>query len=137
MAEERPYPANYAMGLLFVMSLHMLFNGATAILFPEAFHTGYFGGEAFQILYVGIGVTEFVMFLLLLAKSGIAYRLTLILLAAIVLMDVYYLFNTDKALFDLGLQGILGVIAFALLILPKVREYYRNWSIVDIPVIKN
>ena len=87
MGEERPYPANYAIGLLFVMSLHMLFNGVAAILFPEAFESGYFGGGTYQLLYIGIGVTEFIMMLLLLVKSGIAYRLTLLLLISIIMMN--------------------------------------------------
>jgi len=129
----RPYPGNYAMGLLFVMSMHMLFNGISALLFPEIFDTGYIGGNVFQYVYIGIGVTEFVMMLLLIIRSGIAYRITLAVLIGLMLMNVYFLFDHDRAVFDLELQAVLAIASLILLLFPSVRDYYRNWSLGDIP----
>ncbi|MBQ7978897.1 MAG: hypothetical protein IJ248_04010 [Candidatus Methanomethylophilaceae archaeon] len=133
MDSMRPYPGNYAMGLLFVMSMHMLFNGISALLFPEIFDTGYIGGNVFQYVYIGIGVTEFVMMLLLIIRSGIAYRITLAVLIGLMLMNVYFLFDHDRAVFDLELQAVLAIASLILLLFPSVRDYYRNWSFGDIP----
>ncbi len=133
MGSMRPYPGNYAMGLLFVMSMHMLFNGISALLFPEIFDTGYIGGNVFQYVYIGIGVTEFVMMLLLIIRSGIAYRITLAVLIGLMLMNVYFLFDHDRAVFDLELQAVLAIASLILLLFPSVRDYYRNWSLGDIP----
>ncbi|MBQ7621754.1 MAG: hypothetical protein IJV47_06075 [Candidatus Methanomethylophilaceae archaeon] len=133
MDSMRPYPGNYAMGLLFVMSMHMLFNGISALLFPEIFDTGYIGGNVFQYVYIGIGVTEFVMMLLLIIRSGIAYRITLAVLIGLMLMNVYFLFDHDRAVFDLELQAVLAIASLILLLFPSVRDYYRNWSLGDIP----
>ncbi len=133
MDSMRPYPGNYAMGLLFVMSMHMLFNGISALLFPEIFDTGYIGGNVFQYVYIGIGVTEFVMMLLLIIRSGIAYRITLAVLIGLMLMNVYFLFDHDRAVFDLELQAVLAIASLILLLFPSVRDYYRNWSLGNIP----
>lgn len=133
MESMRPYPGNYAMGLLFVMSMHMLFNGIAALLFPEIFETGYIGGNVFQYVYIGIGVTEFIMMLLLIAKSGIAYRITLALLIGLIIMNAYFVFRKNGDVFDLQLQAILAIASLVLLLLPSVRKYYNNWSIGDLP----
>lgn len=133
MESMRPYPGNYAMGLLFVMSMHMLFNGIAALLFPEIFETGYIGGNVFQYVYIGIGVTEFIMMLLLIAKSGIAYRITLALLIGLIIMNAYFMFRNNGDVFDLQLQAILAIASLVLLLLPSVRKYYNNWSIGDLP----
>ncbi|MBR1452238.1 MAG: hypothetical protein IJ592_01920, partial [Candidatus Methanomethylophilaceae archaeon] len=119
MDSMRPYPGNYAMGLLFVMSMHMLFNGISALLFPEIFDTGYIGGNVFQYVYIGIGVTEFVMMLLLIIRSGIAYRITLAVLIGLMLMNVYFLFDHDRAVFDLELQAVLAIASLILLLFPS------------------
>ncbi len=136
MDSMRPYPGNYAMGLLFVMSMHMLLNGISALLFPEIFDTGYIGGNVFQYVYIGIGVTEFVMMLLLIIRSGIAYRITLAVLIGLMLMNVYFLFYQDIAVFDLELQAILAIVSLILLLFPSVRAYYKNWSLGDIPKLE-
>ena len=133
MESMRPYPGNYAMGLLFVMSMHMLFNGIAALLFPEIFETGYIGGNVFQYVYIGIGVTEFIMMLLLIAKSGIAYRITLALLIGLIIMNAYFVFGNNGDVFDLQLQAILAIASLVLLLLPSVRKYYNNWSIGGLP----
>ena len=132
----RPYLANYAIGLLFVMSMHMLFNGVSALLFPSVFGGGYIGGNVFQFVYIGIGVTEALMLVMLLLKSGIAYRITLVLLAGLIVLNVCSLFNGDILQFDLQLQGILGTASFALLLMPNVRKYYREWTIGKMPAFE-
>jgi len=137
MGPDRPYPGNYAMGILFVMSIHMLFNGVAALLFPEIFETGYIGGKIFQLVYIGVGVLEFCMMLLLLIGSGIAYRITLITLAVIMALNLYYIFSDNEMGFDLGLQGILAVVAFLLLLTPSVRKFYRKISLGDITILED
>ena len=137
MDPMRPYPANYAIGLLFVMSMHMLFNGVAALLYPSIFTTGYIGGDAFQYYYIGIGTTEFVMLLMLIARSGMAYKVTLALLIGLIGVNAFFLFSQINDGFDLGLQASLTVASLALLLLPSVREYYRGWSVGDLPGIEH
>ena len=58
MEEHYSYPANYAMGIMLVMSFHLLFEGTVALVFPEVFDTGYLSHQYYQLLYIGLGALE-------------------------------------------------------------------------------
>jgi len=135
MAEDRPYLANYAIGLIFVMSLHLLLNGITALLFPELFDDKYLSGETYQIIFIGLGIMEFVVFLLMYMESGIGYKLAIIIMITVMTLTIFDVLGENVYGFDILLQLILGTVVLFILLTPNVREYYRNWSLGKIPNI--
>ncbi|MBO7351940.1 MAG: hypothetical protein J6U12_03380 [Candidatus Methanomethylophilaceae archaeon] len=130
------YLANYAMGIMLVMSFHLLFEGTVALLFPYLFDTGYLSHQTYQIVYVGLGVLEFIVFVMLFNESGIGYKLAIILIAVILALNVYNIVTDIPYGFDMALQGILGSITLVILLMPSVRRFYNNWSIGELPTLK-
>ncbi len=136
MEEHYSYLANYAMGIMLVMSFHLLFEGTVALMFPEIFDTGYLSHQAYQIVYVGLGALEFIVFVMLANESGIGYKLAILLIIVILVLNVYNIVDDIPYGFDMALQGILGSITMVILLMPSVRRYYNNWSIGELPALK-
>lgn len=133
MKEGRPYLVNYALGIIFVMSVHLLFNGVAALAFPELFNTSWYKGEFFQVLFIGVGIVEMIMFVSLYIGSGIAYKFTLLLLMGILAATVIYISWKEDFAFDITIQSVLSVVCLVLLLTPRVRRYYKNWSLGELP----
>ncbi len=136
MEEHYSYLANYAMGIMLVMSFHLMFEGTVALMFPEIFDTGYLSHQYYQLLYVGMGALEFIIFVMLFNGSGVGYKLAILLVIVILILNVYNIVTDIPYGFDMALQGILGSITMVILLMPSVRRYYNNWSIGELPALK-
>jgi hypothetical protein len=136
MEEHYSYLANYAMGIMLVMSFHLMFEGTVALMFPEIFDTGYLSHQYYQLLYVGMGALEFIIFVMLFNESGVGYKLAILLVIVILILNVYNIVTDIPYGFDMALQGILGSITMVILLMPSVRRYYNNWSIGELPALK-
>ncbi len=136
MEEHYSYLANYAMGIMLVMSFHLMFEGTVALMFPEIFDTGYLSHQYYQLLYVGMGALEFIIFVMLFNESGVGYKLAILLVIVILILNVYNIVTDIPYGFDMALQGILGSITMVILLMPSVRRYYINWSIGELPALK-
>ena len=136
MEEHYSYPANYAMGIMLVMSFHLLFEGTVALVFPEVFDTGYLSHQYYQLLYIGLGALEFIVFVMLFNGSGVGYKIAILLIIVILILNVYNIVTDIPYGFDMALQGILGSITMVILLMPSVRRYYNNWSIGELPTLK-
>lgn len=127
MTEERPLLANYAIGLLLVMAMHLFFY-SWAAEFVE-------GMDPIELLYlrssfyplITLAIAEMVLTMLLYLGSGIAHKVSIVFMAFIIVLMLVNMNSDNQFLeFDLNIQLILGVVVLALLLCPPVWLYYAN-----------
>lgn len=133
MDEERPILTNYAIGLLLVMGFHMLFNGASVLLYPDIFSEEMYDSVYYQWIFVGLGIWEFLMAVLLYLGSGLAYKATTLFLFVLLVMTITNMVAGGRFGFDIWIQTLLGGISFAILEVPRVKRFYDNWSLGHLP----
>ena len=68
--------------------------------------------------------------------SGVGYKIAILLIIVILILNVYNIVTDIPYGFDMALQGILGSITMVILLMPSVRRYYNNWSIGELPTLK-
>jgi len=132
---NRPYIANYAIGLIFVMGVHMVFNGIVCTVYPEIFINDYVDALGFEMFFFGVGGWELLISATLFLKSGIAHKFALLSLALIVILTVGNMLMRGTLGFDIWMQTALGAASLVILLLKDVRRFYNNWSLGDLPRI--
>ena len=133
MDEERPYMANYGIGLIVVMGFHMLFYGSAALAYPDLFGNEYADSQGFQMFFIGTGCWELFIAVTLFLKSGISYKFAILSLVLIVTLTLGNMLLNGHLGFTIWVQTILGGASLALLLTRDVRRFYNNWSFGDLP----
>jgi|GEM_PF-1666834 len=129
---ERPYSANYLLGLMLVMGFSMLFNALAFVLYP------YYGEETgestiYIVAFVAISVYELVLTALMYIGSGIGYRLTKMSMICIVTLMGTGLLLGGNLGFDTWIQVLLAIAVLILMHLPSVSAYYNNLNLGTLP----
>ncbi len=128
--EERPYLANYAIGLIMLIGIHMLFNIILSIFYPDYFQNEYFTSFYFQIFFLGAEIILTTLAVSLFFGSGIGYKITILVVGGLLLFyNVSVMIGGDFGAY-MWFEMILCGLCLALLLIPKsVRQYYKGWNI--------
>ncbi|MBR4686236.1 MAG: hypothetical protein IKP04_06890 [Candidatus Methanomethylophilaceae archaeon] len=130
MREERPYIANYAIGMIMVMGVNMAFTAISCYLYPDLYRPTRVTYEMLLAFYIGMTVWEVILAITLFIGSGLSYKLcvlSLFLILALTLADMFM--QGGSFAFDIWLQIVLSALAIVLLLQKPVRAYYHNWSL--------
>ncbi len=133
MKESIPYAAKYAIGLLIVMSVHMLFNVITTLSYPEHFDYSDYPLYIYVAFFAGTCIWEAMLALLLFLRSGISYKFTIISLIALMLLNLHNILIGGHLVFDISIQALLSIVSLIALMPKSVRSFYNNWSLGDLP----
>ena len=133
MDKERPFAANYVVGCLIAMSLHMIFNSLAAYLYPEIYDSPLFKGEVAQIIFVITAVWEICLAICIMLRSGLAYRLCLITVPLMFAITVLSMISVEDTTYDAWIQALLAALCIVIMLLPSMRSAYNDWSLPKMP----
>lgn len=129
MKEERPYIANYAIGMILVMGVNMAFTAISCYLYPELFKPTRVTYEMLLAFYIGMTIWEVLLAVTLFIGSGISYKLCVLSLFLILVLTLTDMLMQGSFAFDIWLQIVLSGLAIVLLLQKPARAYYNNWSL--------
>jgi len=133
MVQDRPYAANYAIGLLVVMGFHMAFNSLSVLLYPELFRSEMYRETFFLYLFIGVSIWEFILAAMLFMGSGLSHKLAVASMVLVLILIVGNIVIGGVIGFDIWFQVALGASVLIFLLLPNVRGFYDNWSLGKLP----
>ena len=128
MTEERPYLANYAIGLLLVMSLHMFFNTLISYFYSGVQTLYEYDDYLSPIVLMAISAMEILLVVMLYLGSGVAYKLAFVFIGFVIVITIFDMYTENVFFFNIWIQTVLGIITLILLLMPSVRRYYDNYS---------
>ena len=133
MRDGAPGRVKYALGLMFVMATHMMFNTVMSLFFPDVYQTPLLQSVYYQVLFIGVSIWEYILIIFMYLGSGLFHKLALFSLFWALALTVANLLVGGTFGVDFWLHITLAAIVFVMLITKPSREFYHNWSLGERP----
>ncbi len=132
---ERPYLANYVIGLMLVMGFSMIFNALSTVLYPIYYSNVQYAGNMYVLSLIAMASYQLFLTVMMYIGSGIGYRLTkMSMIMMITLMGTGLALGGNLG-FDIWIQVVLAIVVLTMMHLPSISSYYDNLSLGRMPRI--
>ena len=129
MGEERPFVANYVIGLLIAMAVHMSYQVFAALVLYDPDIPEMILSNRQKLLFTGVIIWDSLLVAGLLLNSGIAYKVAIVTQVILITTVLWYMINDNDIAFYIGLEIVLSTLCLILLLFPSMRRFYKGWTL--------